>query len=110
MKKRIILPIVVVVLLVVGYGVGQLTAPKASAPTLVNSPTVPSRPIEPNMPTGRADGAVSTASQPLPVPSPKYWYGPDRNEVGAGLEAAIKKFKEGNQAPKAPSSIHPLNV
>jgi hypothetical protein len=107
--KRIILPIVVVVVLVVGYGIGQFRAPKASAPVSITNPTVPSRPIEPNMPTG-ADGAVSTASQPLPVPSPKYWYGADRNEVGAGLEAAIKKNKEGNQAPKAASGIQPLDV
>ena len=110
--NRIVLPIIVVVVLVVGYGAGQLTAPKASPPISVSSPTVPSRQIEPNMPTG-GDSAVSTPPLPSAVAgsTPQYWYGPDRNEVRAGLAASIKKFKEENQGnTQAPPKLQPLNV
>jgi hypothetical protein len=109
--KRILVPIIVVVVLVVGYGAGQLTAPKASAPVSVISPTIPTRPIEPNMPTG-ADSAVVTAPQPSPVaaPSVQAWYGPDRNQVGDSIEAGIKKYKEEHQAPPPPPKLQPLNV
>ena len=109
--KRIVLPIIVVVVLVVGYGVGQLAAPKASAPVSVISPTIPAKPIEPNMPTG-ADSAVATAPRPSPVadPSVQAWYGPDADEVGAGLEASIKKYKQDHQAPQPATKLQPLNV
>ena len=107
--KRIILPLVVVVVLVVGYGVGQLTAPKAAAPVSVSSPTVPTRQIEPNMPTG-GDIAVATPPQASPSPNPNVWYGPDREEVRAGLAAALKKYKEEHQAPEPPPKLQPLNV
>jgi hypothetical protein len=110
--NRIILPIIVVVVLIVGYGVGQLTAPpKASAPVLVNSPTVATRQIAPNMQTGGA-GAISTAAPPsaAAASSPKYWYGPDREEVRAGLEASIKKYKEEHQSPPPGAKLQPLNV
>ena len=107
--KRIILPIIVVVVLIVGYGVGQLTAPKASAPTLVTSPTV--RQIDPNMRTG-GDGATSTASPPSASAdsSPHNWYGPDREQVRAGLEASIRKYREEHQSPPPGAKLQPLNV
>jgi hypothetical protein len=104
--KRIILPIVVVVVLVVGYSVGQLTAPKASAPASISSPTVPTRQIEPNMPTG-GDIAVAPPPQAVAAPSPNVWYGPDREQVKAGLEASIKKYKEEHQTSP---TLQPLNV
>jgi hypothetical protein len=107
--KRIVLPIIVVVVLIVGYSVGQLTAPKTSAPALVTSPTV--RQIDPNMRTG-GDGALSTASPPSAsaASSPEYWYGADPKEVGDGLEASIKKYKEDHQAPPPGAKLQPLNV
>ena len=109
--KRIVLPVIVVVVLVIGYGVGQLTAPKASAPTLMNSPTVAARQIDPNMSTG-ADSAVANTSPPSAVAAstPKYWYGADPKEVGDGLEASIKKYKEDHQAPPPGAKLQPLNV
>jgi hypothetical protein len=103
--KRILVPIIVVVVLVVGYGAGQLTAPKASAPISVTSPTIPTRPIEPNMPTG-ADSAVATA--PQPSPSVQAWYGPDRNAVMAAEQKAIDNFHNVPQEHSKP--IQPLNV
>lgn len=107
--KHIVLPIIVVVVLIVGYSVGQLTTPKASAPDLVNSPTV--RQIDPNMPTG-GDNAVAIASPPSAVAasSPEYWYGADPKEVGDGLEASIQKYKEEHQAPPPGPKLQPLNV
>jgi hypothetical protein len=108
--NRIILPIIVVAVLIVGYGVGQLTAPlKASAPVMVNSPTVATRQIDPNMQTG-GDGAISTASPPSADSSPKYWYGPDREQVRAGLEASIRKYREEHQSPPPGAKLQPLNV
>jgi hypothetical protein len=107
--KRIILPLIVVVVLVVGYIVGQLTAPKASAPVSISSPTVPTRQIEPNMPTG-GDIAVATPPQAVATPSPNVWYGPDREQVRAGLEASIKKYKEEHQTPQPLPTLQPLNV
>lgn len=110
--KRIVLPIIVVVVLIVGYSVGQLTAPqKASAPALVNSPTVATRQIEPNMQTG-GDGAISTASPPSAAAdsSPKYWYGPDREEVGNAIEAGLKKYREEHKTPEPGPTLQPLNV
>ena len=111
MKRISILPIVVVVVLVVGYSVGQLTAPKAAVPVSVSSPTVPTRQIDPNMPTG-GDIAIATPAQAVaaPSPNPNVWYGPDRKEVRAGLSAAIKKYKEEHQAPEPPPKLQPLNV
>jgi hypothetical protein len=106
--KRIILPLVVVVVLVVGYSVGQLTAPKASAPVSVSSAAVPTRQIEPNMPTG-GDIAVATPPQAVATPSPNVWYGPDRKEVGDAIEAGLKKNKESNQE-QPPPKLQPLNV
>jgi len=104
--KRIALPIIVVVVLIVGYSVGQLTAPKAYAPALVTSPTVGQ--IDPNMRTG----ALSTASpsSASAASSPEYWYGADPKEVGDGLEASIKKYKEDHQAPPPGAKLQPLNV
>jgi hypothetical protein len=110
--KRIVLPVIVVVVLVVGYSVSQLTAPpKASVPTLINSPTVATRQIEPNMSTG-AYSAIAIASPPSAVAAstPKYWYGADPKEVGDGLDASIKKYKEEHQAPPPPPKLQPLNV
>jgi hypothetical protein len=110
--KRIIVPIIVVVVLVVGYGVGQLTSPpKSSAPAMVNSPTVATRQIEPNMRTG-GDGALPTTSPPsvAAASSPKYWYGPDREEMGNAIEAGLKKYREEHQVPQPGPTLQPLNV
>jgi hypothetical protein len=108
--KRIIVPIVVVVVvLVVGYGVGQLTAPKAAAPVSISSPAVP-RQIDPNMPTG-SDIAVAPPPQAVAAPSPNVSYGPNREEVGAAIEAGIKKYRETNQGDnQPPPKLQPLNV
>jgi hypothetical protein len=107
--KRILVPIIVVVVLVIGYGAGQLTAPKASAPVSLTSPTIPTRPIEPSMPTG-TDSTVASAPQPSPVtaPSVQAWYGPDRHEVMAAEQKAIDNFRNVPQEHSKP--IQPLNV
>jgi hypothetical protein len=109
MKRNITIAITVAVSLTVGFTVSHLTAPRrpASLPIDVTQPVAPPR-IEPDMPT-HVEAPVARPLPAQPAPAQKYWYGPNRDEVGAGIEAELKRQREHPETPSG-SNLKPLNV
>jgi hypothetical protein len=109
MKRNITVAVTVAVSLAVAFTISHIVAPKApaSSPVAGTQAVQPFR-IEPNTPTRVAAPAVMPAPH-QPSPAQKYWYGPDRDEVGAGIEAELKRQREHPQTP-AGNGLKPLNV
>jgi hypothetical protein len=115
MKRHLTLLASVAVAVTVGFTVSRLTTPKAPAPpaAVMANPVAPTMPtdlpqIEPDPPT-HAQAAVAAPNPSSNAPTPQYWYGPDRNEVGAAVEAELKRQREQPETPKG-MKLQPLNV
>jgi hypothetical protein len=110
MKRH--LTLVASVAVTVGFTVSRLTTPKAPAPpaTVMANPVASTAlpRIEQDPPT-HAQAAVAAPNLSSNAPTPQYWYGPDRNEVGAAVEAELKRQREHPESPKG-MKLQPLNV